>query len=56
MQRLNHKMSTSALKERFSRHDRQGQGLIGFDDFSSLLAELAFDAGVFRDQVADFLF
>ena len=39
------------LKERFSRYDRRNTGIIGFDDFSAMMGEVLFDAGVFREQV-----
>ena len=37
MQRISHKVTTSSLKEQFSRVDEKGAGAIGFDDFSALL-------------------
>lgn len=52
MQRLNLKTSTSALKERFCRHDKRNSGVIGFDDFAAILGEVVFEAGLFRDHFA----
>ncbi len=37
MKILKTQVTTSALKERFSKYDKHGSGEIGFDDFCSIL-------------------
>ena len=47
-QKISYKITTNALKERFSKFDRNGSGEISFDDFSNLLQELLFDKNMFK--------
>ncbi len=43
-------VSTSSLKERFTKYDRSNAGVIGFDDYSSMMGEFLLETGLFRDQ------
>ena len=49
MLRINYKVTTSALKERFSKFDSRGAGQIGFDGFTRLVEELLFDRQIFKE-------
>ena len=40
MQKVNHKISTSTLKEKFTKYDKNYVNEIGFDDFCSILQEV----------------
>ena len=49
MQKVNCKITTSVLKEKFSKYDIGNTGDIGFDDFCSVIQELNFPRQLFRD-------
>ena len=40
MQKVNHKIPTSTLKEKFTKYDKNYVNEIGFDDFCSILQEV----------------
>ena len=40
LQRVNNKIATSTLKEKFSKYDKNNVNEIGFDDFCSILQEV----------------
>ena len=48
MQKISYKITTSALKERFSKFDTANSGDISFDDFLQLLSEILFDRALFK--------
>ncbi len=54
MQRVNFKIPTNLLKEKFSKYDIGNTGDIGFDDFCSVLQELNFPRQLFRDVFNNF--
>lgn len=54
MQRVSLKVSTSSLRERFSRCDVAASGEIIFDDFGQIAQQLLFDRGIFADSFADY--
>ena len=43
MQKVNHKIPTSTLKEKFTKYDKNYVNEIGFDDFCSILQEVRFN-------------
>jgi phosphatidylinositol phospholipase C gamma-1 len=49
MQKVNCKITTNILKEKFSKYDIGSTGDIGFDDFCSVIQELNFPRQLFRD-------
>ena len=42
MQKVNHKIPTSTLKEKFTKYDKNYVNEIGFDDFCSILQEVRY--------------
>lgn len=54
MARVNFKIPTNLLKEKFSKYDIGNTGDIGFDDFCSILQELNFPRQLFRDVFNNF--
>ena len=40
MQKVNHKIPTATLKEKFTKYDKNYVNEIGFDDFCSILQEV----------------
>lgn len=49
MQKVNYKVTTSSLKEKFAKYDTNSTGEIGFDDFCSILQCLLFHRTLFKD-------
>jgi len=50
MQKVNCKISTSSLKERFNKYDQKSTGEIFFDDFCSLVQEWVFSKKLFQEH------
>ena len=46
MQKVNHKIPTSTLKEKFTKYDKNYVNEIGFDDFCSILQEVSYSSGL----------
>ena len=44
MQKVNHKIPTSTLKEKFTKYDKNYVNEIGFDDFCSILQEVRYNS------------
>ena len=49
-QRVNCKIGTAGLKEKFSRHDGKKNGFICFDDFSKIVQEVLYQRTVFEQN------
>ena len=54
MQKVNHKIPTSTLREKFTKYDKNYVNEIGFDDFCSILQEVLFHRPLFKDLFTEY--